>query len=126
MSAEGAVVVQDCILQDNQSHGIHVRPTGEVTVTGTTIRRCYRHGMFVEGTASIGKGCSVTACARSGVYAEPSEEASSTGAVAAEERAEVVCKGNNTSTGPTYGNWTSSWSGTISGIAAEQINVVNV
>ena len=60
LHAEGTAVVQDCIIQDNQGrpNGIQVDPTGELTVTGTTIRRC-ESGLVVRGKATVGKSCSL-------------------------------------------------------------------
>ena len=90
-------------------HGIQVRPTGEATVSGTTIRRC-QMGLFVMGKATIGK-CSITACTESGVYAWKAE--GGPGETTVEEG--VVCEGNNArfaevmaSDGAPSGLWTTS------------------
>ena len=66
----GIAVIQDCILQNApEDLGVLVKDaTGKVTVTGTTIRRCL-DGMIVQGEATIGKGCSITDCCESGIYA---------------------------------------------------------
>jgi len=91
---QGTAVVQDYIIQNGEHNGIEVRLTGELTVTGTTIRRCL-NGLFVNGKATIGKGCSITASVKSGVFAWKSE--GGLGAVTVEGDADLVCSGNNTS-----------------------------
>ena len=71
--------IQDCIVHDSPvGNGIQVIPTGEATVTGTTIR-CCEVGLMVTGKAMIGKGCSSTACAQSGVYAWRHQRRASSG-----------------------------------------------
>jgi len=92
-----------------------VRPTGEATVSGTTIRRC-QMGLFVMGKATIGK-CSITACTESGVYAWKAE--GGPGETTVEEG--VVCEGNSTGNTPNEGNFFARDGARIKGVAEELI-----
>ena len=64
--------IQSCGFEDSQEVGIMVESTGEAKVMGTTIRSC-GNGLLVKGKATIGMGCSITACRESGVYAQSGE-----------------------------------------------------
>jgi len=119
MFVEGIVDVQDCIIQDcAEAIGIFVQPIGEVTVTGTTIRRC-ETGVHVHGKATVGKGCNVTGCTWSGVYAWKHDVGP--GEVTVEEDAELVCEGDNTNNAPYHGDYVAVQGGTIAGVAEENI-----
>ena len=125
VSVEGIVVVQDCIIQDSpETFGIQVEPTGEVTVTGTTIRQC-EVGLFVGDKATIGKGCSIAACTLSGVYAFKKQVEGYFGEVTVEDDAELVCEGNSTSNAASQGDFLSVRSAPITGVAAENITSVD-
>ena len=126
MWAEGTANVQDCVIQDDQIQdipglGIQVMPRGEATVTSTTIRRCTA-GLFVEGKAIIGKGCSITACTESRVTAWKTEDGP--GEVTVEEGADLVCEGNDTSNQAWHGNYVSEDGDTIKGVAEEKIKSI--
>ena len=117
----GSVVFQDCILQDNlQAHGIHVMPTGELTVTGTTIRRCSM-GLLVMSKAVLGKSCSITACAMSGGFAM--KHGDGPAEVTVESGADVVCEGNSTSSQANKHEY-AAYGGTIKGVAEEKVTIL--
>jgi len=90
--------------------------TGQATVTGTTIRRCIA-GLLAEGKATIGKGCSITACTHSGVIAL--EGRGGAGRVTV-EGADVVCTGSNTSNHEDHGDYVAAY-GTITAVAEGNI-----
>jgi len=119
VSVNGIAVIQDCILQDSPvAYGIDVKPSGEVTITGTTIRGC-DIGLLVNGKATIGKGCSIIDCVQSGVFAWKAD--GGPGEVTVEEDAGLVCEGNNTGNHPQEGEFVASFGGVIKGIAAEKL-----
>jgi len=118
----GIAAIEDCVVEDGHAHGIQVNhnllkhgqpnPTGEVTITGTTIRRCEGAGLAVKGRATVGKRCSITDNTLSGIYAwdeimVAGNGEGGPGEVTVEEGADLVCEGNNTSKSPApHGSWT--------------------
>lgn len=70
------------------------------------------------GQVKVGKGCAITACAHSGVFAWKRE--GGPGGVTVED-AGVGCEGNNTSNEELYGEY-AALRGTIKGIAVENIS----
>jgi len=64
----GTATIQGCIIQDGQRGGIQVQRTGEATLTGTTVRRC-SVGVGVQGRATLGEGCRITANVDIGIIA---------------------------------------------------------
>ena len=77
------------------------------------------------GKASVGKGCSVTACSLGGIYAWTQQSQSYLGQVTVEDGANLLCEGNNTSNDPDYGDFVSVRNAPITGVAAEIITNVN-
>ena len=131
LGVSGTGMIQDCLVEDSAgSMGIGVGPIGELQIERTTIRRC-QTGLMVMGTAAVGKGCSITACAGSGVYAWKTEEAPANeegpaepggpGEVTVEDGAGLVCTGNNTSTIEFEADFLTVDGGSIAGVAAEKI-----
>ena len=125
VGVHGTADIQNCIIEDGPGNGILVKPTGEITVTGTTMRRC-KTGLFVLGKATIGKAtirsCSITGCTQSGAFAWKTE--SGPGEVTAEEGADLVCSGNNTSDHEWHGDFVAAEGGTIKGVAEEKIKSI--
>ena len=78
-------------------------PTGEATVTGTTVRR-YMIGMAVQGKAEgKSEGCRITTNTRGGIMAIKTEEGP--GELTVE--AGAVCEGNTTNNNPVGGDFMS-------------------
>ena len=99
-------------------HGIEVSRTGEATVTGTTIRRC-QSGLLMNCKATVGKGCSISACVYAGIDAWKND--GGPGEVTVEEDVDRVCEGNNTCNSEDHGNYLVAGGGTITGVAEEKI-----
>ena len=107
----GTANIQDSILQDCPTNsGIQVDPTGEVTIAGTTVRRCDT-GLVVTGKATARAGCRITGNAEGGTVA--SKYDGGPGEVTVE--AGAVCEGNGDK------DFVSLLGGTLISVANEDI-----